>query len=219
MIRIMGNLFISGLLFGSGPCLASCGPLLISYIAGTRKDVLRSLIAYMTFSLSRMAAYFTLALLIFFLGRFTVESFAGQYAKYIYLLGGSFITVIGIIMVLGKHLIFKFLNLTKIQKVILEKDTKSVVLFGLIVGFLPCAPLIAILSFIGLISKSWLQSLTYSLSFGLGTLLSPLVLLIIFTGLIPKIITQRAAIYYRIFSFICGLVIIFLGIQLIYRGV
>lgn len=119
------------------------------------------------------------------------------------------------IMVMGQHLDFGFLK--KAQQIILERDVKSMVLFGLIIGFLPCAPLIAILSYIGLISKTGLTSLLYSLFFGLGTILSPLIFLIILAGLIPKLLIDRTAIYYRIFNIICGLIIIFLGIQLITR--
>lgn len=217
MIRITMSLFITGLLFGSGPCIASCGPLLITYIAGTKKNILKGLVTYIIFSLSRVSAYLILALLIFFLGEFMIEQITEEYSKYIFILGGGFIIFVGMIMALGKHLDFGFLKRT--EQVILERDIKSIVLFGLIIGFLPCAPLIAIFSYIGLISKTWLSSLMYSLSFGLGTTISPLILLIILTGLIPKLLINRAAIYYRVFNLICGLIIIFLGIQLIRRGI
>lgn len=215
MIRIAISLFISGLLFGSGPCLASCGPLLISYIAGTRKNIVKGLITYLIFSLSRIFAYIILASAIFFLGKFMIERIATEYSKYVSIIGGIFIILVGAIMVLGKHLDFGFFR--KINRIVLEKDIKSVVLFGLIIGFLPCAPLIAILSYIGLISKGWLTSLGYSLSFGLGTIISPLILLVILAGFIPKLLIDRAVIYYRYFNVICGLIIIFLGMQLIYR--
>lgn len=218
MIKILISLFLTGLLFGSGPCIASCGPLIISYVAGTGKNITKGLLTYIVFSLSRITAYFILALLIFFLGRFTVERFAADYSKSIFTLGGIFIIFVGALMVLGKHLAFGFLNFKKIQNFILWKDVKSIILLGLIIGFLPCAPLIAVLSYIGLISKSWPNSILYSFSFGAGTFLSPLILLVMLTGLIPKLFTARLTIYYRLFNIICGLIIIFLGIQLVYRG-
>jgi sulfite exporter TauE/SafE len=97
-------------------------------------------------------------------------------------------------------------------------DQKNIFLFGLIIGLLPCAPLIAILSYIGLISKNWLQSLAYSLTFGIGTFVSPLILLVFLTGLLPKTIVEKNKIYNRIFNLICGLIIVFLGVNLVRRA-
>lgn len=91
-------------------------------------------------------------------------------------------------------------------------------MMGLIFGFLPCMPLLAILSYIGLISKAWFHSLLYVFSFGLGTFLSPLIPLIILTGFMPKFVLSRQAAYARILRFICGLIILFLGTQLVSRG-
>jgi len=217
MIQIAISLFISGLFFGSGPCMASCGPLLISYIAATGKNIGRGLAAYIVFSLSRISAYLILALLIFFLGHFAVERLAGEYSRYISIAGGLFIICVGIVTVLGGHLDCGLWK--KAQKIAFAQDAKSVILFGLIIGFLPCAPLIAVFSFIGLVSKSWPAGLFYAFSFGLGTLVSPLILLVVITGLIPRLINCNAIIYHRLFNIACGLVIIFLGAQLICRGV
>ena len=87
---------------------------------------------------------------------------------------------------------------------------------GLIIGFLPCAPLLAVLSYIGLISFNWRQSVFYSLVFGIGTLISPLILLVLGAGAISKILLNKPKIYH-IFRFICGLIIILFGLQLILR--
>jgi sulfite exporter TauE/SafE len=197
--------------------MASCGPLVISYVAGTEKNIGKGLAAYAIFSLSRISTYLILALAIFFLGHFAVERFAGEYSRYISIAGGLFIIFVGMIMVLGRH--FDFGLLKKAQKITLGQDTKSVILFGLIIGFLPCAPLIAILSFVGLVSKNWLTALLYGFSFGLGTFISPLILLVVITGLIPGLFSRNDGLYRRLFNIACGLVIIFLGVRLIYGGV
>jgi sulfite exporter TauE/SafE len=89
---------------------------------------------------------------------------------------------------------------------------------GLIIGLLPCAPLLAVFSYLGLVSRTWWHNLLYSLSFGLGTLLSPLLLLAGLTGLIPRFLQGKKELYYKIFSFISGLIIIFLGLQLAKRA-
>jgi len=216
MLRVALSLFLYGLFFGSGPCLISCGPILISYIVGTNKNTPRGMKDYLLFSLARLFVYIVLALVVFFLGSFTLERLLGRCSKYVFILGGGFIVFVGIAMVLGRKLEFKLFPF--IQKSIRANNKPSVMMLGLIVGLLPCAPLLAVLSYIGLISKSWFSSLLYGLSFGLGTFLSPLILLIALTGFIPKLLVTRQAVYSRIFSFICGLILILLGVQLMTRG-
>jgi len=213
MTRAIVSIFIVGLSFGMGTCVSSCGPLLLSYIAGTKKSALKGLIVYFLFSAARITAYLILGLAVFFLGRFAQERiFAGALFKYILLLGGLFIVFIGILMIAGKNLDFKFCRF--LYSNVLERDKKSILIFGLTVGLLPCAPLLATLSVVGLTAKSWLESVLYSIAFGMGTVLSPLILLVIFAGFIPQFLGNNQKIY-RIFSIICGLIIVILGIRLI----
>lgn len=216
MNKLLLSLFVLGFSFGSGPCLASCGPVLISYIAGTHKNIARGVTTYLLFSLARVSAYLFFGILVSILGRFLVENWMSEFSRYIYLFGGIFIVLIGILMALGNKFeigLCKFLN-----KFMLQQDKKSILTLGLIIGLLPCAPLLVIFSYIGLISKSWIQGLLYSLSFGIGTIISPLLLLAAFAGFIPQILLKSKALYSRIFNFSCAIIIIFLGIQLIYRA-
>jgi thiol:disulfide interchange protein DsbD len=101
---------------------------------------------------------------------------------------------------------------------LLEQDKKSIFAIGLIMGLLPCVPLLTLLSYIGLISKSWQDSILYSLTFGLGTALSPLILLVVLSGAISRLFTGKKQLYSQIFRLLCGLIIIFLGLQLIRRA-
>src|SRR4030042_6845487 len=161
MNKIIISLFLTGLLFGSGPCLASCGPFLITYIAGTKKDIPKSISTYILFSLARISVYVGLGLMIFFLGRFAIEKLLGGIYKYVLISGGGFIIMIGLLLALGKKLEFHFW-----QRNILERDKKSIFLVGLAIGLLPCAPLLSVLAYVGLISRDWLSAMLYSLSFG-----------------------------------------------------
>jgi len=216
MLRIIISLFLTGLLFGSGPCIASCGPFLITYIAGAKKGAAKGIMVYVLFSLARILVYIVLGLLIFFLSGLAVENLLGDLYKYVLILGGGFIIAIGLFMALGKRLEFGLWQ--PLYKVLFERDKKSIFAVGLIVGLLPCAPLLSILSYVGLVSRTWQSSFLYSLSFGIGTFVSPLVLLTLLAGAIPRFLSDKKAVYYRIFTFICGLIIIFLGIQLIMRA-
>jgi len=216
MFRIIIYLFLSGIFFGSGPCIASCGPILISYTAATKKNPLKGLMVYTLFSISRISVYIALSLSIFFLGKFTMDKLLGVLSRYVLIIGGAFIILIGLLIILGRRWDFgacAFLN-----KKILEHDKKSIAMLGIIIGLLPCGPLLAILSYIGLVSNSWASSIFYSLSFGIGTFLSPLLLLTLAAGFIARLFKNKEILFQRIISIVCGLIIIFLGGQLIYRG-
>lgn len=160
--------------------------------------------------------YVALSLAIFFLSRFALEQLLGRLHRYVLISGGGFIITIGLFMAFGKRLELKFCR--SLHKNLLERDKKSIFIAGLIIGLLPCAPLLSIFSYVGLISRTWLASLLYALSFGIGTFVSPLILLAALAGLIPRLLLEKKAAYYSVFSFICGLTIIFLGIQLILRA-
>jgi sulfite exporter TauE/SafE len=215
MSKAIFSMFLSGLLFGSGPCIASCGPVLISYIAGTQKNISKAITVYILFSLARIFVYLVLGLLVFLLGRLAVQGLMEHYSRYALILGGCFIFLIGLLIAGGGK--FHFNPCRFLQKDFLENDKKSIVLLGLIIGFLPCLPLFAILTYVGFVSKTWLDSLLYSFYFGLGTFLSPLILLAGFAGVIPKFLSRGKVIYAKIFRIICGLIIMVLGIQLFMR--
>jgi len=212
--NILLSVFVLGLTFGSGPCLASCGPMLISYVAGTKKTGLRGLGVYFIFTAARVSVYIALAILAFFFGNIAFERILGDNLKYITIAGGLFIIFIGLLIASGRETKLKYFHMCSMK--MLERDTKSIIALGLFAGILPCGPLIAVLSYIALVSKTWMASLFYSLSFGLGTFFSPLILLVIFSGFLP-VLAQKSVLLQRVLSFVCGLVIIFLGLQLLRR--
>ena len=216
MNKIIISLFVAGLLFGSGPCVASCGPFLITYIAGSKKNISKGIMVYILFSAARIFVYVVLSLAILFLSRFAIERLLGGLYKYVLISGGGFIIIIGLFMAFGKKLEFGLWR--SLHKNLLERDKKSIFAVGLAIGLLPCAPLLSILSYVGLISRTWLDSLLYALAFGIGTFVSPLILLTILAGIIPRLFLEKKTVYSSIFSFICGSTIIFLGIQLITRA-
>ncbi|MFH0827316.1 MAG: sulfite exporter TauE/SafE family protein [Candidatus Omnitrophota bacterium] len=216
MLNIASGLFLTGLLFGSGPCLASCGPILLSYIVATGKDIPKGLKDYLLFSLARLLAYLVLILAVFFLGSYTLQRLMGDYTRYLFALGGVFIVFVGLMMMLRIRLELPFLQ--RLQKNMMSRPKQNLLLIGLIIGLLPCAPLLAVFSYIGLMSKTWLQSMLFVLSFGLGTLLSPLIPLVIIAGFIPSLLGSRKPLYERLLCFIGGFIILLFGLQLIVRG-
>ena len=215
MLKGMISIFLLGLSFGAGPCIASCGPILLSYVAGTKKDILKSIFTYTLFSLSRITAYIILCLAVFFFGRFVQERLlSGIFYKIFILASTLFIVLTGVLMIIGRKIEFKFLR--SLHGIMLERDNKSIAALGFIMGLVPCVPLLTLFYYVGLVSKTWLHSVVYSVIFGLGTSISPLLILVLLAGFIPNIIGAKEKIY-AIFSRICGIIIVILGLQLLVR--
>ena len=201
MFRIILNLFLTGILFGAGPCMLTCGPVLIAYVVGTKKRIIDSILTYSMFSWARIFVYLVLSFLVFFFGNVVMEKMLRQNSRYVLFAGGAFIIIVGVAIIL--------------QKSFFKRFKSNSIMLGVIVGALPCVPLLAILSYIGLVSKTWLQSLIYGVSFGIGTFLSPLVIVAFFAGAINKFLEKKKALYNRICSVISGTILIFFGVQLL----
>lgn len=208
MLKLIFILFILGLSFGFGPCFLNCGPVLISFVAAKRKGLFKDIVVYLLFSSARVLVYIALGLLVFLLGKFAIEKVLGNFSKYVFIFGGFFIIILGFFICLGRKIKIKFF----------QRDKQNIFIIGLVVGLVPCAPLLAVLSYIGLVSKSWLQALLYSISFGIGTVFSPLLLLVIIASFFNSILGNLKAVYCRVFNFICGFVMILLGMHLILRA-
>jgi cytochrome c biogenesis protein CcdA len=214
--RVILELFLSGILLGAGPCLLSCGPMFISYVAGTKKTILTGLLAYLLFSCTRIITYLFLSATFFWAGRFFTESLLAGVSRYLLMGLGGVLLLLGIIILFDVSGVHNRWCLF-LSRHIIERDKKSLIALGLFAGLIPCGPFLAIISYIGLISKSLTSSVVYSLVFGLGTLLSPLILLVIFAGLLPKLQTHHSG-YYRFSRIISGGILIWLGLRSLVTG-
>jgi len=210
MPKLLITFFLFGLSFGWGPCIASCGPLLISYFAASRKTIRQSIVAYCVFSLSRIAVYMLLGISVFY-----IAQTLSRYAQVIAIVSGVFLILIGALIAVGKMADFSWCK--PLHKCFIEKDTKTFVVFGLIAGIIPCAPFISVASYIGLTAKTLAHGIIYSAAFGLGTILSPLILLSVGAGFIPRILGKAQRLH-AIFNFVCGVVIIVLGVMMLMRA-
>ena len=170
---------------------------------------------YILFSLSRVVVYVAFGVAVFFLGEALTQDALGGLHTMLFLLGGLFIVGLGALIMLKSGLNHRFCQ--KAQGMFLQRDAKTVITLGLITGILPCAPLFSVVSYIGLISKTWLKSASLAAAFGMGTVASPLLVLIAISGLLPKIFKHKD-IWYAIFNQVCGGVIILLGLNLVRRA-
>ena len=202
-------LFISGLILGSGPCLSLCAPVLASYTAIHKKSLKDSFLSYLVFALFKLIGYCILGLLCT-LGIKIINSPLGQkYLDSIYLIIGSFIVLIGIATIF-----YKSNKLNPACNWINKGNIRNVGVLGLLIGLAPCLPLLGILNYIVLISDSSLMAIGFCLIFGLGTIISPLFIIVMLSGSLAGALSKNNMLKIAI-RVLCGGIIIFLGGKII----
>jgi len=205
------ELFMIGITMAFGPCLFFCTPIVLSYIAGTQDSGRKGFKSVLIFSLSRAFIYVLLGLLAGFLGKMLTTTL-DKYSLTIYFIGGIFISLSGILILMGKN---PNLHLCQIlRKYTDEDDIGNTIILGIIVGLLPCTPLLGILVYISLVSKDLWQGALLGLSFGVGTMISPLIIFGIAVSALPKIIMKNPKTF-KIFKKACGFLLFLFGVQLI----
>ncbi len=125
-----------------------------------------------------------------------------------------------IIIFLGSLLIF-MKDQTYLYKKINFKslNTGNFFFLGLFIGFLPCAPLLALLFEVAIISKNGIEGLIYMLFFGVGIFLSSLIILgilnlTLFSAFKKLLVSEKSRLIFRI---CCSMLLIFFGVKLIYQ--
>lgn len=202
-------LFLTGIVFGSGPCLVSCAPLLMSYTALFKKSIKDSAVSYFVFSLTRLISYCLLgALCGIFSGILNSTAFS-NYLDIISILLGVFILVIGISTLFPGWALYR-----RFCSIFHKGNIKNVGLLGFLIGFSPCLPLFGILNYIIIISHNWLNAVIFAFAFGLGTVISPLLLLAIFSGKLAGYFSQNRRINLAI-RIGCACLLIFLSGRII----
>lgn len=214
-MKIYLDLFITGLALGWGPCFAFCAPLLLPYIACTQKGWQRGLSLSLVFSLSRIAGYIILSVISATFGLYIIKRFFQEPGNSIVnLMAGSLILFLGIIISLGKG---TFLHVQLPFKKLSGPGIKEILLLGLLVGLAPCLPLVGVLTYIAFNSKNVFGAALLGLSFGLGTIISPLVLLSPLAGQAYACLVKKPKVFH-LFSRACGLILVYLGLSMAVRA-
>ncbi|MCF7870353.1 MAG: sulfite exporter TauE/SafE family protein [Candidatus Omnitrophica bacterium] len=204
-------LFISGIVLGSGPCLAFCAPLLASYSAAFKKGFQKSLISYLIFSASKIISYIILALFWTKVVNLFSDYLLKKYSSLVYNFLAVFIVLVGI-----TTLFYKKSNPNWLCRRLHKGNIRNVGVIGFLIGFAPCLPLIGILNYIAIISSNLIDAGTFALAFGLGTAISPLILIVAFSAKLSQIFSKSKK-GETIIRIICGLILISLGLLIILR--
>ena len=177
--------FAGGLLYGMAVCTASCLPYIASYIAGTGAGFRRSITITMIFNGGRIAAYALIGCLVgLFSGIFRIvasKAVTSPFQTYSSIAFGILTIVIGASIILKTRSPCEFDNLnshtlvTPTNRGRFAFDSKAFTL-GLSRGLILCPPLVALLIYSFPFSTP-VGTVALAVLFGLGTALSPMLLL------------------------------------------
>ncbi len=215
MLAIAWSLFVTGIFLGSGPCLLSCGPLLLSYVASTKTGAVSGLKTYLVFCGVRLSVYLSFGAGAGMLGAWVVHRFleSGSLAV-LYAAFGAFLVLLGLFFILEDLVPHRWrASLTCCHEG--RGDLRNIAVFALIVSLAPCAPLLAMFGYVALVSDAWYKGIVYMGAFGLGTVISPLILLVFLTGWFGSWL-QKHRVVLRAVRVTSGLIFILLGGWLIW---
>ena len=214
-MKVYINVFVMGIAMGWGPCLSFCAPVLLPYIAATQKGWLEGLKATLAFSISRIVPYAILGSISAALGQYLVRNFYESKAVLIIqILAAGFILLAGLVILIGKSPHLRICQ--ALSKHIGQEGVKGMILLGLLIGILPCMPLLGLLTYITFTSESFLHGMSLGLTFGVGTLISPLILFGTLAGGVSSALFKKPLIY-KIFTRACGLILLYLGVGMMIR--
>lgn len=211
------SILIQGFVIGAGPCMLVCAPILLPYIAGTKRTWQEGLKAALIFGLTRLVIYTLMGGVVGYIGYYLFQLFRAKvWGMYLWIIAGIFIIALGVLIILGKGVKNPVCRI--LQKLTLEDSAKSMIFLGIVIGFSPCLPLIAVLTEIMFLAEEFYQGFVYGFAFGIGTVISPLLLLGALTPLIPaKLIKSEKSM--KVFSCICGILLVLAGIYIIWQKV
>lgn len=212
-LQIFGIGFSFGII---GPCFLVCTPVLLTYVVGSKRSwygVLKDIVIFLS---GRLLAYILLGFLAGLSGAALRNFTSSSVSSYFQPLAGAVTIFFAIIILLNKD--DHECACPSAHKNILNFG--GVFTFGLLIGLSPCAPLLALLFDVALMSKNVLDGMLYALSFGLGTFLSGLITVGIIAGIltrIPAALVKSKSVN-TVFKMICALLLLILGLGLILKS-
>ena len=133
------------------------------------------------------------------------------YLKVINIALGIFILLIGILTIISKDPLS-----SKYCSFFSKGNLRNASMLGFLAGFSPCLPLLGILNYIIIISRTPFEGAFYAFAFGLGTAISPVILLVGLSGKLAGFFSANQKIKTMI-KVISSLILIFLGTMIILK--
>jgi len=208
------QLFGIGFSFGlAGPCLLVCTPVLITYLAGKQVRLRQALVDISIFLFGRLLAYLVLGYLAGWSGFILRQFINSSLVACFKVSGGIVIILLGIYVWLAKEPL-AWACKCRASTIF---NSSSLFILGFVIGIFPCAPLLALLLEIALVSKSAWGGLFYALAFGLGTFISGFIVMGVLSGIFTSLPSRifKSGTGNLIFRTLCAVLLILLGLRLI----
>jgi cytochrome c-type biogenesis protein len=216
-----------GIVYGATFCTLTCSPFIASYIIGSDRGARRGIWLSFIFNGGRVLTYGLLGLGVGVAGSaFLLE---GAYARWGALAFGIAVAAIGIWIAVRRR--------PRGHGCICAQEDSwaarirhrfephegdggelSAASMGLLIGLVPCPPLIALLVFAAT-SGSAVTGLVLGLLFGLGTVISPIIIIAGMAGWFSDRIAREAPTLTRGVQRVAGLMLVLLGVWTAYRAV
>jgi len=218
MLPQIGNPYLAslvlGLFYGLTFCTSTCLPYVVSYIAGIKAGFRKGLIVTSIYNLGRITAYALIGTVIGLFKVLVSDTFLLTYQRYAFAAFGATIIVIGAnILVNGKsssHSCNKTCVELNVHGATARKFDVRAFLMGFTKGLVLCPPLLGLLLYSATLSGPS-DSVIFATLFGIGTALSPLLLLGGATGWL----LNKAPLFSGWISKIASVILILLGLNML----
>ena len=210
------QIFGIGFSFGfAGPCFLTCAPVLITYVTGSKKEWAEVFKDIAIFLSGRFFAYILLGALAGLSGTILRKFTGSSLFAYLHPLSGAVTVLFAVILLTDKGAAHCSCHTVRGKAL----NFGGIFVFGFLLGVSPCAPLMALLFNIAVMSKGMFDGILYTLFFGLGTFLSGLITIGVITGLLTRIPaafikSKNAAV---IFKVVCAFLLLTLGMGMIFK--
>jgi sulfite exporter TauE/SafE len=207
---------ILGLLYGLTFCASACLPYIISYIAGIGAGFKKGIIVTSIYNSGRIVAYAIIGTIVGLLSAVISEEVFSAYQQYSSLAFGAIIIFIGATILMKKSGTICNCTEQKPDRLGISKLTNRFDLrafsMGLTRGLILCPPLIALLLYAATLSQ--VNCTIIAVLFGLGTALSPLLLLGGATGWL----LNKAPLFRTWLSRIGGVALVVMGLSILFSA-
>ena len=205
--------FVVGMAAGCGPCLVTCAPTVMSYVAGLKRGWKEGLAASLTFSLARIPAYLLLGALVACFGARLHEASAFHHLQSaVQILTGVLLIAAGVLLTLFAEPLPGICKVA--HRLMPVQDIKFLAGLGFLYGLSPCVPMVAVMARVGLQSTTIAAGAACMAIFGVGTVLSPLLVLGAGSGMFAESLARRGNAL-GVFRRACGLLLCYSGVCLI----
>ncbi len=206
---------ILGLLYGLTFCASACLPYIISYIAGIGAGFKKGVIITTVYNSGRIVAYAIIGTTVGLLGTVISEEFFSSYQQYSSIAFGAVIVVVGVNILMKKFgtctCTTKEPDSLGVSKLTQRFDVRAFSM-GFTRGLVLCPPLIALLLYA--VTFSQVDCTILAVLFGVGTALSPLLLLGGATGWL----LNKAPLFSKWLSRIGGIALVVMGLSVLFSA-